>query len=103
MLRDLLGGSVGFMFSSENDGDGPEISMTDDLAEMRLGKQPGGCDPAFNHVGITPASHVVCSLLDTALRTLNDVCGAKAFVQRGRKLQPLDRKHFSHTFAQAFR
>jgi hypothetical protein len=73
MLRHLLGVGVGFSFSSKNDGEGPKIAMADDFAEMFLGKEPGGSDPAFDHVGIAPAGHVMRSLLNTALRTLNNV------------------------------
>lgn len=36
MLRDLLRGGVGFVFPSEGNGKGPEISMTDYLAEVFL-------------------------------------------------------------------
>jgi len=38
MLRHLLRGGAGFVFSSEDDGKSPEISMTDDLAEMLFSK-----------------------------------------------------------------
>ena len=34
MLRDLLRGGVGFVFSSEGDGKSPEISMADHLPEV---------------------------------------------------------------------
>jgi len=34
MLRDLLGGGVGIVFSSESDGKSPEVSMTDHLSEV---------------------------------------------------------------------
>jgi hypothetical protein len=38
MLRHLLGGGVGFLFSSEDKGQRPEIAMADDLAEVLFGK-----------------------------------------------------------------
>jgi hypothetical protein len=48
MLRHLLGGGVGFLFSSKDDGEGSEIAMADDFAEMFLGKEPRGSDPALD-------------------------------------------------------
>ena len=99
MLRYLLGVGVGFSFSSKNDGEGPKIAMADDFAETFLGKEPGGSDPAFDHVGIAPASHVMRSLLQDALWSLNDVSGPKAFVERWGKLQPLHREHLRQAFS----
>src|SRR5437763_15084558 len=99
MLRHLLTGSVGFSFSSEDDGESPEITMSDDLAEMLFSKQPSRCDPALDHVVGTPARNVVRSLLHAALWTLNDVGSAEAFVQRRRELQSLDGEHFRHALA----
>ena len=34
MLRHLLGGGVGFSFSSEDNGKSPEVSMADDFTEV---------------------------------------------------------------------
>jgi hypothetical protein len=59
-----------FAFSPENDGQGPEISMANNLSEVLLGQQPGGCDLTFDHGGITLAGHVVRSLLNATLRAL---------------------------------
>ena len=99
MLRDLFRGSVGLVFSSESDGESPEISMADYLSEVFFSEKPSGCGPAFDHAGIAPARDVMGSLLHTALRALDNVCGSETFVQRGRKLQPLNREHFGHAFA----
>ena len=87
------------MFSSEGDGKSPEISMADHLSEVFFSKQPSRCGPAFDHAGIAPARDIVGSLLNAALRTFNYVRSAQAFVQRGRKLQPLHGEHLRHALA----
>ena len=80
MLRDLLRGGVGLVFSSEGNGKGPEISMAHHPSEVFFSEQPSRCGPAFEHAGVAPARDVVGPLLHAALRALDHVCSAEAFV-----------------------
>ena len=43
------------MFSSEGNGESPEISMADHLSEVFFSEKPSRCSPAFDHAGIPPA------------------------------------------------
>ena len=52
-----------------------------------------------NIVWTLPARDVVGFLVHATLRTLDHVRSAEAFVQRGRKLQPLNGEHLRHALA----
>src|SRR5258708_139733 len=101
----MLLGKVGALSFSgrttEDHGQGPEIPMTVDPAELFLGVQPGRGEPAFDHPHFSPASDVASSLADTALRAFDQIGGGQALVQGRWKLQPLQGEHFRQALAQA--
>jgi hypothetical protein len=83
ILRHILR-SVGLLLSSKMNGQGPQMFMADDFAEMLFREQPGRRYPALDHVSVAPAGDVGCPLLHAALRALDDIRRPQALVQRWR-------------------
>ena len=75
--------------------------MSGDLAELLLGNQKSGPDPAFPLIAAMPALHVLANLLHNRERRLDDIGAGQRLAQLHRDVKPMDSQRLLHSFAQA--
>ncbi len=64
--------------STEDRGQGPQVAVAGDLAELFFGKQPGRSNPALDHLLIPPSRHVAGAAGNATLGTFDHISGGKA-------------------------
>ena len=55
--------------------------MGDDASKVLLSKEPSGCDPAFDHLGIARAGDFMGALMNAAFGALDHVRRDQASLQ----------------------
>ena len=79
----------------------PEIPEAHNLPKVLLGCQKGCCHPALDHATIPPTTNPPGAHANAGMRTLDDVRGGQAPVQRHRDVQPVDGETLFQSFHQA--
>src|SRR5207248_1753098 len=95
MLRHLL--PSGWLRSIEDRFEGPHISETHDLAERLFGFKERCCRPACRHAW-TPTANPARTTADAGVRTIHDIAGRQATMQRARNIEPIDGEAFLQSF-----
>src|SRR5215467_8167277 len=90
LLRHRLSG--GRLRSIEDRIQSPEVSVPHHLSEVLFRRQEGGGHPPLDHSTVTPAADSTSSHANAGMRTLDDIGGSEATMQRRGYVQPVDRE-----------
>src|SRR5215471_10249224 len=99
LLRHRLSG--GRLRSIEDRFQSPKIAIAHHLAEVLFRSQAGGGHPALDHSTVTPAANSTSSHANAGMRTLDDIGGCQATMQRRGYVQPVDREALLQALEQA--
>src|SRR5215469_929992 len=93
LLRHRLSG--GRLRSLEDRIQSPEVSVPHHLSEVLFRRQEGGGHPPLDHSTVTPAADSTSSRANAGMRTLDDIGGCQATMQRSGMSSRLIVKHSS--------